>query len=52
MNTLGVSGGDGSAISLDATRPTSTITPTATSNNSISVQISSFKLSGQFYELV
>ena len=43
MNTLGVSGGNGSDVSLDATRPTSTVT----SDNSISLQISSFKLNGQ-----
>ena len=47
MDTLGVSGGDGSDVSSDATRRTSTITPTATSDNSISLQISSFKLNGQ-----
>ena len=47
MNTLGVRGGDNLDVSSDATRPTSTITPTAMSNNSISQQISSFRLNGQ-----
>ena len=47
MNTLGVSRGDGSNVSSDATRPTSTITPISTFDNSISLQISSFKFNGQ-----
>ena len=47
MNTLGVSRGDDSDVSSDATRPTTTITSTATFDNSISLQISSFKLNGQ-----
>ena len=38
MNTLEVSGGDGSDVSSNATQPTSTITPTTTFDNSISLQ--------------
>ena len=47
MNTTGMSGGNGSEVSLDATQPTSTIVPTGTPNNSSSLQITSFKLSGR-----
>ena len=47
MNTLEVSEGDGLDVSWDATQPTSTITLTAMPDNSISLQISSFKLNRQ-----
>ena len=47
MNTTGMSGGNGSEVSSDATQPTSTIVPTATPDNSSSLQITSFKLSGR-----
>ena len=46
MNTTGMSGGSGSEVSSDTTQPTSTIVPTATPDNSSSLQITSFKLSG------
>ena len=47
MNTTGMSGGNGSEVFSDATQPTSAIVPIATPDNSSSLQITSFKLSGQ-----
>ena len=47
MNTTGMSGGNGLEVSSDATQPTSTIVPTGTPDNSSSLQITSFKLSGR-----
>ena len=46
MNTTGMRRGNGSEVSSDATQTTSTIVPTATPDNSSSLQITSFKLSG------
>ena len=47
MNTTGMSRGNGSEVSSDATQPTSTIVPAATPDNSSFLQIISFKLSGR-----
>ena len=47
MNTAGMSEGNGSEVSSDATQPTSTIVPTAIPDNSSYLQITSFKLSGR-----
>ena len=50
--TPGVSGGNGSDVSSENTRPTATITSTALSENSLSLQITSFKLNGKISLLV
>ena len=47
MNTAGMSMGNGSEVSSDATQPTSTTVPTAIPDNSSYLQITSFKLSGR-----
>ena len=47
MATTGVSRGNGSEVSSDASQPTSTIIPTAPSDTSLSLQITTFKLNGR-----
>ena len=42
-----VSGGDGSKVAFETPQPTTTNIPTITSDNSISLQITSFKLNGR-----
>ena len=49
MATPGVSGDNGSYVSSKNTRPIATITPIALSENSLSLQITSFKLNGNFF---
>ena len=46
MATNEASRGNGSKVSLDASRPIPTIAPIASSENSLSIQITSFILNG------